>query len=560
MTDRIAGRWIRTAELPAPRGLRRWRAVDDQGNPVEVVELVAAERSAQAFLTAHRALATPDPAVAAVYAVLDHPVAAVREPLHEATLHDLSGTLPPGTVAELGARLLPVLLERGVALGGTVLPADLGVDATGRIVLAPMGPVASRVERGVLGAVAPEVRSGGPADGQAALYALGAVLYRLATGRLPPVGAAPPPPSSWNHRVGPELDRAIVRLLSPTPGDRPGALPDLVAATGVPEDPRPLLKPRRAAASQPPTVAPRATTGPALVVPATDLAAFDPRGRSIAAGLAGVPVVVVEELARAGLPLVLARGGETTASAAGAPLPTAPVLLPRAPAGWAGALGAVGLMGSGVVLAGVLGLAVGPLAALVGAAMSAVGLAWAALRWSKGRSIAAETRALESAWTLQEAARADRERWPAVAAIDRRIARFRVDLAHADLPDAAERDLRDHLKEIEGRLEAALGVLHTAERALASVDRSQLALRLQTLSRSADPADRTALDQVVRTTADLADVEERRDRQLAIVAELGGALDELAASLADPEAQEAHAELARAARTAQLLRDRRSET
>ena len=115
---------------------------------------------------------------------------------------------------------------------------------------------------------------------------------------------------------------------------------------------------------------------------------------------------------------------------------------------------------------------------------------------------------------------------------------------------------RDALKEIESRLEAIISVLQTAERALGSVDRSRLSTRLKTLESNADTTRTEARDRAARTAADLADVETRRDRQLAELNAIEGALDDLASALAPTDHEPAEEEIRRLAKTALLLRSR----
>lgn len=575
--DTRVGASVRTlGEAPGSRSVARWRGATDDGAPVDVVRPLTDGSAAPgairaAFARAHRAVSeAKDPALVAVHEVIEEPtsVAVVRAPLDEATLADVRGPLPGDLIAAIGARLFPAVLEVGGALGGTVLPHDVGLDADGWVVLAPLGPHTSHVERSVAGAAAPESFEGAAPDGRAALYGLGALLYRLATNRVPPTGAPPTAPSSWNHRVPPELDRAILRLLDPDPDARPGALPDLQAAAGKPEDLRPLARDTSSptASRAPAVLTLRNTTGRPLVVPHDALAGLAPREKSALAGLAGVPLAAVESLIRANLPLVVAR--ETSQQAldshrrAVQDAVSVDALVPReprlGPVGWA----ALTAVGAGVPAA--LSLLLIPLinwlavipGALVGSAVGAVGLWRMVVAAGAGRAAADA----EKAWAIQEKGHEVRSQWPSVVAVDQRIARLRQDLARADLPVAADADVRDALKAIEGRLDAMITVLQTAERALGAVDRDRLGTRLQTLERSQDPAHADAREQVARTAADLADVEARRDRQLDAIHQIEAALDELASALVEQDTAGAGDELDRVQRTARLLRARQGET
>src|SRR5499427_4297321 len=85
---------------------------------------------------------------------------------------------------------------------------------------------------GTSGYLAPEVLRGERADERSDLYGLGAVLYRMLTGRLPFEGASPevllykvlnepvPPPSELRPEIPAPLERVVTNLLQCEPEDR----------------------------------------------------------------------------------------------------------------------------------------------------------------------------------------------------------------------------------------------------------------------------------------------------------------------------------------------------
>jgi serine/threonine-protein kinase len=160
------------------------------------------------------------------------------------------GALPERDVAKLGAQLaagLEAAHQRGV-VHRDLKPGNLRVTPDGRLKVLDFGLarlLRAAPDRATLGSLteaetvvgtlpymAPEQLTGEKVDARADLYAAGAVLYELATGRRPfaetqaaplmyaIVSVAPDPPSTVNRRVSADLESAILKALEKDPERR----------------------------------------------------------------------------------------------------------------------------------------------------------------------------------------------------------------------------------------------------------------------------------------------------------------------------------------------------
>ncbi len=145
--------------------------------------------------------------------------------------------LKPGNVMLTAAqgRLPERLAERGWSLK----LMDFGL-ARGHDASAPL--TSSGDLLGTVNYMAPEQAQGQPLDARADLYAMGVILYELATGRLPFTGdspvavllghiqTAPIPPTAFQADLSPAFVELVMRLLAKRPADRPATADDLLAA------------------------------------------------------------------------------------------------------------------------------------------------------------------------------------------------------------------------------------------------------------------------------------------------------------------------------------------
>jgi serine/threonine-protein kinase len=235
----------------------------------------------------------------------------VMELLPGPTLHELvdrQGPLPVADVSSYGRQCASALAAVHAA-GIThrdVKPANLMLAADGMCKLLDLGiarlegvattqPALTRAGT-ILGTVpylAPEVITGEAPQPPADLYALGAVLFVLLTGRPPftdedtmaamaqHVHAPVPRPSARRRDVPPELDELVVGLLAKDPAVRPTAAEVVARLDGSPE------------AAMTPTTTPTTAPTMALAAPAPDLPTAPPARRSRAAVIAAALVLAL---------------------------------------------------------------------------------------------------------------------------------------------------------------------------------------------------------------------------------------------------------------------------
>ena len=141
------------------------------------------------------------------------------------------------TIVSQAARALAYAHGRGI-VHRDVKPANLLLTADGTVKVTDFGVAAAphESEPGVLEGtpayMAPEQLQGQPGDARSDVYALGAVLYRCLTGRLPHRASSirelahralheePEPPSRWRPGIAPELEAACMTALARRPEQR----------------------------------------------------------------------------------------------------------------------------------------------------------------------------------------------------------------------------------------------------------------------------------------------------------------------------------------------------
>lgn len=237
-------------------GIRVFIARDSSGRPCVLKQLADPEDGAAERLRAEADLLTAarGPGVIDLLGRTDDPPGLLLEHAGGGSLADRVrgvGALAPVEAVRLAANLGDVLARvhtRGV-VHRDVKPSNVLFTTRGELRLIDFGVAARIGSRGTLGSAWEEVRVGtvpyaapeqpaSPAHPSADVYALGAVLYELLTGRLPwePRASeddeafarrirteAPVSPSACGARIPPALDLLVMQSLRARPENRPAA-------------------------------------------------------------------------------------------------------------------------------------------------------------------------------------------------------------------------------------------------------------------------------------------------------------------------------------------------
>jgi eukaryotic-like serine/threonine-protein kinase len=247
---RVAGRYLLLEQIGAGGMGRVFHAHDELlDRDVAVKILDSGETEGQAWIAEARAAAKlSHPGIVQVFDTGVHEDRGfiVTELLPGRTLYDLlteRRTIEPSEAIEIVARLAGALEDahRHGVIHCDIKPLNIIITPEGVPKLVDFGIARSATIAGDSGSemiagsapyVAPEQASGEPVDGRADIYALGAVLYEMLTGRPPFEGrnaaavmqqrlvVDPSPPRSLNPAVSLELEQVVLRSLARDPTRR----------------------------------------------------------------------------------------------------------------------------------------------------------------------------------------------------------------------------------------------------------------------------------------------------------------------------------------------------
>lgn len=216
-------------------------------NPDELARL---RREAEALA----AIRHPNVVQVLDYDVQDGQPFLVMELIDGASLHDLllSGMqpLPIGLLARVGVEVLQAVdaIHQAGVVHRDLKPGNLLISRSGRVVVADFGialrvgdaqAVPTQYLAGTAGFMAPELGLRGQASRASDLYAVGVLLYQLATGQLPYAADTPralikahaeqpiPVPSQLRPDLPEALAAVIKRALSKSPSDRYASAGDM---------------------------------------------------------------------------------------------------------------------------------------------------------------------------------------------------------------------------------------------------------------------------------------------------------------------------------------------
>jgi serine/threonine protein kinase len=123
---------------------------------------------------------------------------------------------------------------------GSLTPQNIVVQDNGKAAVTDFGLaelldlVGTQVRQKASPFLAPERLAGKPAEARADVYSLAAILYSLLAKRTPQVVQGQVlPPSRFNAEVPPEMDKIVVKALSPDPADRYPDVKSFLAALGA---------------------------------------------------------------------------------------------------------------------------------------------------------------------------------------------------------------------------------------------------------------------------------------------------------------------------------------